>query len=182
MTAQPFIKDLGDRLRRIYGLERKPRDPNDFFKLLRAESAKHVGTKEFLDRVRSGKAVIGRSRVPTKDWIVRDGAEKVFTFCSYDTLMTAVLQGVSEIGSSCPHCGETMTVRIRGGKLKDFYPKGMIFLWGAGPEGAPGNPMCDHLHLFPNKKHMSAWIESKEGEMGFSFQLRETVRRLKERF
>ena len=75
-----------------------------------------------------------------------------------------------------------MTARIRGGKLKDFYPKEMVFLWGVGPEGAPGNPMCDHLHLFPNKKHLSAWIESKEGEMGFSFQLRETVRRLRERF
>lgn len=90
-----------DRLRRIYGLDRQPRNPNDFFSLLRDESAKHLGTKELLDRVRSGKAVIGRSVVPTKDWIVRDGAEKVFTFCSYDTLMTAVLHRDSEIGSSC---------------------------------------------------------------------------------
>ena len=169
-------------MRRIYGLDRKPRNPDDFFGLLRAESAKHAGTREFLDRVRSGKAVIGRSGVPTKDWIVRDGAEKVFTFCSYDTLMTAVLQRDSEIGSSCPHCGEAMTVRIRGGKLKDFYPKGMMFLWGAGPEGAPGNPMCDHLHLFPDKEHMNAWIESKEGEMGFSFKLQGAIQRFRVRF
>ncbi len=177
-----FSVELSDRLRRVYGLERRPKNPEDFFRLLRAESAKHPGTREFLERLRSGKAVIGRSNTPTKDWIVMDRAGKVFTFCSYDTLMTAVLQRDAEIGSSCPHCGETLLVRIHGDKLKDFSPKGMMFLWGTGPEGSPGNPMCDHLHLFPNREHMNAWIESKEGEMGFSFKLRDAVQRLRERF
>jgi hypothetical protein len=182
LTATHFSIELGDRLRGIYGLERRPSNPDEFFRLLKAESGKHVGTREFLDRVRSGKAVIGRSDIPTKDWIFLDGSEKAFTFCSYDILMTAVLRGNSEIGSSCPHCGETMTVRIRRGKLAGFTPKEMTFLWGAGPQGDPGNPMCDHLHLFPNKKHVDAWIESKEGEMGFSFKLQEAIQRLKGRF
>jgi hypothetical protein len=176
-----FGAELSNRLKRIYSLERKPRNPDEFFHLLKAESAKHSGTKEFLNRVRSKDAVIGRSDVPTKDWIVA-GSEKVFTYCSYDTLMTAILQGNAQVGSSCPHCGETMTVRIRKSKLEDFSPKGTVFLWGAGPEGAPGNPMCDHLHIFPDKKHMTAWIESKEEELGFSFMLKEAIRRLKVRF
>ncbi len=182
MTAARFGAELGDRLMRIYDLGRKPRNPDDFFRLLKAESAKHAGTKKFLDRVRSRKAVIGRSDIPTKDWIVMVGAKKVFTFCSYDILMTAVLRGDSQIGSSCPHCGETMIVRIRKGKLEDFSPKGTVFLWGAGPEGSPGNPMCDHLHLFPDKGHMTAWIQSKDDELGFIFKLQEAVRRLRERF
>ncbi len=75
-----------------------------------------------------------------------------------------------------------MKVRIRKGKLEDFSPKGIMFLWGAGPEDSTGNPMCDHLHLFPDKKHMTAWIESKDEELGFSFGLQEAVQRLKERF
>ena len=182
MTAPRFSAELGDRLWRIYGLERRPRSPDDFFRLLRAESSKHAGTQEFLDRVRSKKAVIGQSDAPTKDWVVMDGSEKVFTYCSYDTLMTAILRRDSEVGSSCPHCGETMSARLRGGELEDFSPRGMMFLWGAGPEGAPGNPMCDHLHLFPDKKHLSAWMESKEGEMGFGFKLQQAVSRLRERF
>ncbi len=182
MTSTHFSAELGDRLRRIYGLERSTRNPDDFFRLLRSESAKHEGTRQFLDRVRSGKAVIGRSNVPTKDWIVLDGLEKVFTLCSYDILMTALLRGDSEIGSSCPHCGEAMKVRIRRGKLADFSPKEMMFFWGAGPEGAPGNPMCDHLHLFPDRRHMDAWVDSKEAEMGFSFELQDAILRLKERF
>jgi len=177
-----FGKELGDRFKRIYGLGRKPRNPDDFFRLLRAESAKHVGTKRFLDRVRSGKAVIGQSDIPTKDWVSVIGYEKVFTYCSYDTLMTAVLRGDSQIGSSCPHCGEHMTVRIRKERLEDFSPKGMVFLWGSGPEGSPGNPMCDHLHLFPDENHMTAWMQSKNEELGFSLSLEETVQRLKKRF
>jgi hypothetical protein len=181
-TALRFGKELGERLMGIYGLARRPRNPDDFFLLLKAESAKQLGTKVFLDRVRSGRAVIGRSKTQTKDWISRGGSEKVFTHCSYDTLMTAFLRGDSVIGSACPHCGEAMTVRIRKGKLEDFIPEGMVFLWGAGPEGSPGNPMCDHLHLFPDKSHMDRWIESKVGEMGFSFTLQEFVKRLEQRF
>lgn len=182
MAADDFVAEFGDRLRRIYGLGRRPRNPDDFFRLLRAVSAKHVGTREFLDRVRSKRAVIGRSTLPTKDWIVTDEAMRVYTFCSYDTLMTGVLQGDAELGSSCPHCGETMSVRIRGGKLDAFSPKEMMFLWGAGPDGAPGNPMCDHLHLFPNKEHLVAWMDSKEGEMGFNFKLQEAVQHFRQRF
>jgi hypothetical protein len=96
--------------------------------------------------------------------------------------MTAVLRGDSMVGSTCPHCGETMTVRILEGKLGEFSPKKMVFLWGTGPEGSPGNPMCDHLHLFPDKNHMDEWIESNEGELGFSFNLQEFVKRLSQRF
>ncbi len=167
---------------RIYGLDRRPRNPDDFLRLLEAESAKHEGTKEFLDRVRSKKAVIGRSEVPTKDWITANGSEKVFTYCSYDTLMTAVLRGDSQMGSLCPHCGEPMEVRIVKGELEGFSPKGMVFFWGTGPEGSPGNPMCDHLHLFPDEEHMTAWIESKDEELGFSFKLQEGIQRMKDRF
>lgn len=182
MTATRFGAELGIRLMRIYGLEREPMNPDDFFGLLKVESAKHPGTREFLERVRSKKAVIGRTEDPTKDWITLRGSGKVHTLCSYDTLMTAVLRGGSLIGSACPHCGEPMEVRIEKGKLVDFAPKGTVFFWGTGPEGFPGNPMCDHLHLFPNKGHMNAWIESKENELGFSFNLKQAVLRLKNRF
>ncbi len=167
---------------RIYGLGGRPRNPDDFFRLLKAESSKHSGTKEFLKRVRSKEAVIGRSDVPTKDWIALGRSEKVFTFCSYDTLMTAILRGRSQIGSLCPHCGEAMKVRIRESKLAYFSPKGMVFFWGTGPEGSPGNPMCDHLHLFPDMGHRQEWVKSREGEMGFEFELSEAVLRLNERF
>jgi alkylmercury lyase-like protein len=183
LTSSDFEGVFADRLKRIYRLKRKPNGPDDFFRLLKAESAKHLGTQKFIEQVRSKKAVIGKSEIPTKDWIVQHGTrERVFTFCSYDTLMTAVLQGGGEVGSSCPHCGAKMSVQILGGKLEGFSPKGMVFLWGAGPEGAPGNPMCDHLHLFPNRRHMDAWIDSKEGEMGFSFEPQDLLLRLKERF
>jgi predicted RNA-binding Zn-ribbon protein involved in translation (DUF1610 family) len=182
LTKTRFGAELSSRLKRVYRLARKPGDPDEFFRLLKAESSKHPGTKAFIDRVRSGKAVIGRSDVPTKDWITIDGSEKVYTFCSYDILMTAILRGDSKIGSSCPHCGEPVVVRIAKGRLQDFSPKGAVFLWGTGPEGSPGNPMCDHLHLFPDEEHMAAWIRSKEEELGFSFKLPEAIRRLKVRF
>jgi hypothetical protein len=181
-TAIRFGTELGERLLGIYGLARRPRNPIDFFLLLKAESAKQLGTRMFLDQVRSGRSVIGKSDIQTKDWISKGEPEKVFTHCSYDTLMTAVLRCDSVIGSACPHCGETMTVRIRKGKLEYFFPKGMVFPWGAGPVGSSGNPMCDHLHLFPDKYHMDGWIESKEGEMGFSFSLQEFVQHLRQRF
>lgn len=182
MTGVHFGAELGNRLMRIYCLEKRPENQAEFFQLLKAESAKHPRTREFLDRVRANKAVIGVSDERTKDWIVMGESEKVFTHCSYDTLMTAILRGDSKVGSACPHCGKAMTVRIRKGTLEDYSPKGVVFLWGSGPEGSPGNPMCDHLHLFPDTKHMNAWIESKENELGFSFGLQEFIRRLRQRF
>jgi hypothetical protein len=177
-----FEPELTDRLRKIYDLGRKPRDPRDFFILLRASSMSRSREKKFVDIVKSGKAVIGQSNHPTKDWIILKSEKKVFTWCSYDTLMTAILQKEGEIGSSCPHCGEEMRILIHGGKLESFSPRGIVFLWGTGPEGSPGDPMCDHLHLFPGEKHMTAWLESHEGEMGFSFRLEETVNYLRRRF
>lgn len=168
---------------RIYGLKEKPTNPDEFFRLLKAESAKHPGARKFIARVKSKEAVIGRCGITTKDWTVMHGTkEKIFTLCSYDTLMTGVLQGSSEIGSSCPHCGQTMSVRIRAGHLERFSPKGMVFYWGTGPEGSAGNPMCDHLHLFPDKSHMDEWVESQVGEMGFSYNVQEAIQRLKGRF
>lgn len=96
--------------------------------------------------------------------------------------MTAILQKEGEVGSSCPHCGEEMRILIQGGKLESFSPRGIVFLWGTGPEGSLGNPMCNHLHLFPSERHMAAWIESHKGEMGFSFRLEEAVSYLRTRF
>ena len=180
--AFDFEPELGDRLRRIYGVERRPKDPREFFRLLRALSKKSSGTKDFLTLVKSGRAVIGASKHPTKDWIITVKAKKVFTYCSYDTLMTAILRGHGEIGSSCPHCGEAMRIRVKEGELESFSHKGIVFLWGAGPDGSPGNPMCDHLHLFPDKEHLVAWVESHENEMGFSFKIQDAIRRLKNRF
>ena len=177
-----FEPELALRLQRIYGLERRPKDPREFFRLLKVLSEKSSGTKDFLALVKSGRAVIGASKHPTKDWVITEKAKKVFTYCSYDTLMTAILQRHGEIGSSCPHCGEAMTVRIEGGDLESFSPKGMMFLWGTGPEGSPGNPMCDHLHLFPNREHMTGWLSSCEGELGFSFKISDAPNYFKNRF
>ncbi len=180
--ASYFERELSDRLRKIYDLGRKPRDPRDFFTLARASSMKRSGEKKLVDAVKSGKAVIGQANRSTKDWIILKSGKKVFTWCSYDTLMTAILRKGGEIGSSCPHCGEEMRILIQGGNLESFSPKGMVFLWGTGPEGSRGNPVCDHLHLFPRQKHMTAWVESHEGEMGFSFRLEEAVSYLRTRF
>lgn len=182
MTDAPHIEtELGDRLQRIYGLGRRPKNPREFFQLLRKVSEKSSGTQEFLRLVRGREAVIGQSDKPTKDWIAVK-RKKIFTYCSYDTLMTAILQGGGELGSACPHCGDAMKVRIKGVELESFSPNEMTFWWGTGPEGSPGNPMCDHLHLFPDKEHMAAWIRSHEGEMGFSFKMQDGVRLLKKRF
>lgn len=180
--ASPFEPELSDRLLKIYDLGRKPRDPRDFITLLKAPSMRRSEEKKFVDVVKSGKAVIGQGNHSTKDWIIPKSGKKVFTWCSYDTVMTAILQKEGEIGSFCPHCGEEMQILIRSGKLGSFSPKGMVFLWGSGPEGSPGDPMCDHLHLFPSERHMAAWIESQKGEMGFSFRLEEAVNYLRRRF
>ena len=177
-----FEPELALRLQRIYGLRRRPRDPHEFFRLLKVLSEKSPGTKDFLALVRSGKAVIGTSELPTKDWFIGEDGKKVFTYCSYDTLMTAILRGQGVIGSSCPHCGETMRIRMKRGKLESFSPMEMMFLWATGPEGSPGNPMCDHLHFFPNRDHMTAWLRSREGEIGFSFRIPDALNYLRKRF
>lgn len=178
-SGTAFDVEFGTRLGRVYSLNRAPKDVLDFFELLKEQRLTQPETVKFFEFVRSGKGVIGETVDLTKDWIIVGGERKVHTRCSLDSLLTGLLQLDSTVGSSCPHCGEAIRVRIEGGELKGFEPKTAVFLCGAGPDGAPGDPMCDHLHLFPDSEHMNAWVRSKEGEMGFSLELPEAIEQMR---
>lgn len=96
--------------------------------------------------------------------------------CGLDTLATAYLRKHGDIAASCPHCGKTMEISVKDRQIVSQSPKRIVFWLGAGPIGAPGNPRCDHLHLFPSPRHLEAWLRSKPNELGVGLSLEEAFK------
>ncbi len=39
----------------------------------------------------------------------------------------------------------------------------------------PGNPVCDHVHLLPDREHLDGWLEANPDEMGVSMSVEEAI-------
>ncbi len=166
---------FAERLRDIYKLGQTPRTLDEFGRLLVQLTTTNPRLHGFLKLIKGGKAAIGECNEQHGYSMTLPDGRRVEVMCAYDALMTSVLQGGGEVQASCPHCGEKMQVRIRGTVVSKDSPPSSVFWLGAGPKDAPGNPICDHLHLFPNKEHLQAWVGSRRDELGVSMPLAEVV-------
>ena len=99
--------------------------------------------------------------------------------CGYDALETAVLRGRGLIDAACPHCGERMEIRVEESRIAKASPPSTVFWFGAPPRDAPGNPVCDHLHLFPTREHLAAWLRTQRDELGVEMPVTEAVQFLR---
>jgi len=131
---------------------------------------------DFVQQIKAGKAAIGECGEKHGYSLTMADGCTVEVMCAYDALMTSVLQGKGNVHAGCAHCGEKMEVRIEGVKVSKSSPPSIVFWLGAGPQDAPGNPICDHLHLFPNQEHLQAWLDSQRDELGVNMPLTEAVR------
>jgi len=175
--GQGFIIDpeLSERLKEAYSLERTPNSVSDFSSLWKENLSKNLSARNFIEEVREGRRAIGETSSDRGYSMVNDtDSEKVM--CGLDTLATAYLRKYGDIAAICPHCGMGMAIRIKDRRIVSHFPKGIVFWLGAGPIGAPGNPRCDHLHLFPSPKHLEAWLRSKPDELGISLSLEEAFK------
>jgi hypothetical protein len=129
---------------------------------------------KYIEAVRSGKVVVGETGEEHGYSIDKEG-HRVNVSCAYDALHTAVIRGTGLIKAACPHCGEIMEVRIEGIRVVSSSPQSIVYWLGAPPEDAPGNPVCDHLHLFPTREHLKAWLETQRDELGVEMTVEEAV-------
>ena len=166
---------LGERLQRIYMLARSPSTISEFGELLTERSLSRPEGREFIEGVRSGRAVIGETEEDHGYSVVLPEGRKAKVFCAFDTLMTAVLRGAGTSHGACPHCGEEMEVTVEERRVASASAPSLVFWLGAGPEGAPGNPVCDHLHLFPSREHLTAWLDNQPEELGVALPVSDAL-------
>ncbi len=175
VTDFPLDIQLSQRLKGVYKLSKPPATIIEFVELIRARNQAKLGIREFIENVRAGKAVIGECTEEHGYSMVLPDGRNVKVMCAYDALMSSILQGQGLVLAACPHCGEKMKIHIKGGKVANSSLPSIIFWWGTGPRGEPGNPVCDHLHLFPSRQHLSSWRGTRPDELGFSLSLAETL-------
>ncbi len=171
MEEAAFDSRLAQRLRDIYRLPGQPVTISEFAKLMRERRQAPGSIRDFIESVKAGKAVIGECGEEHGYSLVLSGGKAVKVMCAYDALMTSVLRGSGLVKAACPHCCEAMQISIREKKVADSSSSEILFWWGTGPKGEPGNPVCDHLHLFPSRGHLSGWLTTRSEELGFSISL-----------
>jgi len=166
---------FAERLRGIYKLGQMPKTLDEFGRLLVLRTTTNPRLVKLLERIKSGNAAIGEcDGGHGYSMTLRDG-RRVEVMCGYDALMTSVFQRKGDVEAECPHCGEKMKIQIEQTRVSKASPPAIVFWLGAGPKDAPGNTICDHLHLFPNDEHQRAWVRSRRDELGVSMTLAEVV-------
>lgn len=178
MTERSYLEaalepELAERLQQIYRLARRP-DTLGALRELFGEGRREPQFEHYLERIRSGAGVIGAARGATPYANVLAEGE-VGVMCGYDALMNALLRGGGTVRGSCVHCGEALELELAGEEIVRRSSAGMVFWFGTGPLGAPGNPVCDHLHLFPDRTHLDAWLVSQPHELGVAMAIGDAV-------
>ena len=175
--ARPISLDskLSGRLKEVYGMTREPTTISDFAAQWRSLLKRRPEARKFMEGVRTGKNRIGETSLD-KGYSLDEGGEEGRVMCGLDTLATAWLRGEGSIHAKCPHCEELTNIQVEGGKIVGNSRPDTVFFLGAGPRDAPGNPMCDHLHLFPSSKHANEWVRAQRDEVGVTMTLEEAFK------
>jgi len=134
-----------------------------------------------LKAVASGSVVFGRVTYATRHTVRMPGEESVHTGCAFDAMVTGFFRPV-RIESSCPHCGDTIRLRMFHGKISSLSPKSSI-LWLAASRksgecqgGCEGEiEMCPHTNLFASQKHLSSWMAKHPEELGMPLTLEQAL-------
>ncbi len=170
-----ILSNLAQRLKEVYSLEKAPTSVNDFAALWRENLSGNQRAREFIGEVRAGKRAIEETFSDRGYSVLKSGASQD-VMCGLDTLATAYLRKNGPISARCPHCPKQMEIVVTRGRIVKNSPERIVFWLGTGPIGAPGNPRCDHLHLFPSSRHLAEWLRSKPGELGIKLSLREAFK------
>ncbi len=166
---------LGKRFRDIYGLARPPSTFGEFLDLVRERLEGNRRWKEYRDLLRAGKAVIGATEEDRGYSVTVPGRQETNVMCGYDAVMTATIHGRGIVRARCPHCGQRMEIRFEQQGIAEALPPSIVFWYGAPPKDAPGHPICDHLHLFPDSDHLRAWVAGQRDELGLTIPIRKFV-------
>lgn len=165
---------LGERLQRIYRLPKRPTTLDEYIQIGKEIVMSNPEGPKYIEAIRSGKVVVGET-TEERGYSIDKESRRVNVSCAYDALHTAVIRGYGLIKAACPHCGEKMEIQIKGSRVVNASPSSVVYWLGAPPKNAKGNPVCDHLHLFPNSEHLKAWVETQQDELGVELPVKEAA-------
>ncbi|MFQ5919528.1 MAG: organomercurial lyase [Thermoplasmata archaeon] len=177
---QSINPELARRLAQVYHLPREPTSMEDYYALVRTTREKNPQMEAYMEKMRKGQVIMGETPADRGYSVSIPEREGVNVMCGYDAVVTAILREEGSAEGACPHCGKAMSVRVKGGQLEHVDPDSIVFWLGTGPPGGPGHPVCDHLHLFPDRSHLRAWVADQPDELGFEIPLADLVDRIKE--
>src|SRR5438094_52744 len=115
----------------------------------------------------------GLSVVPSPHRLELDG--RVFhTWCALDAVgIPAALEADARATTTCPQCGRTMEVDIRGGCPVNF-PEAVIWLPSKSCSSV-ADELCPDMNLFCDERHLREWSSQSGDPAGQSLSLREAA-------
>lgn len=165
---------LGKRLQRIYRLPKRPTTLDEYIQIGKEMVMSNPEGPKYIEAIRTGKVVVGETD-EERGYSVDKGGRRVNVSCAYDALHTAVIRGEGLIKAACSHCGKKMEIQIKESRVVDASPPSIMYWLGAPPAEAPGNPICDHLHFFPDIEHLKAWVKTQQDELGVELPVKEAA-------
>jgi len=130
--------------------------------------------KELYDKMKSGQLIMGECKSETNfQFISQENIH--YVNCGYDSLVTAYTSENGLVKTKCLHCSELVEIEFKNGEIVRKSSEDIHFWFGSPPQDAQDNPVCDHLHLFPSLEHLQVWVESKDRELGITFNLNEFI-------
>ena len=175
---------VSERLKESYGLPVAPKTVAEAMEIFR-DGMSSPGQREFIEKIKAGEAVMAETKEDKGYSVVLPEGEKKVS-CGADTILTALLRRQGLVRAACPHCGEKMEFTIEGNRIARTSSPSIAFWMGGGPEKRAGGvdaevlehgaeEICSHIHLFPNKEHLEAWVKSQKDELGVALSLNEVV-------
>ena len=177
MPRTLFDPRLSERLKMRYQLDRSPADVEEFLELGRALVERNSELKAYIEKIKSGEVIVGETEIDRGQSVRLPDGREANVMCGYDALTTLILRGRGVFNASCLHCGEKMKIDIEEGKVASASSPSIVYWLGDGPKGIP---LCDHLNLFPDRKHLELWLEKNPEELGVPIPLKGAVELLRE--
>lgn len=176
---------VSERIKESYGYPRAPVTATEAFEIF-GEVLRSPEEREFVEQIKVGDAVMAETQEDTGYSVVLPEGREAKVSCAIDSLITALLRREGLVHAACPHCREKMEIKIEGNRVVSTSSPSIVFWFGGGLEKRSGGldvdvlehgaeEICGHMHLFPNREHLAAWLKSQKDELGATIPLKETV-------
>ncbi len=115
---------------------------------------------------------------PTAHKVTFKGKEtrKAYALCAIDALGIPFMHGEDvDIESACAHCGERLTIKIRGLGIVERSPLDALVWIGLKYSSHAATSLCASLIFFHSRQHLEEWRSENPNEEGRALSLAEAM-------
>jgi hypothetical protein len=125
-----------------------------------------------------GKEIRGAypfSRDPTAHEVSYEGGS-VYAMCAIDALgIASMLKKDISISSFCDHCGKTIEIEIKDGKIAKKEPKETLIWVGMRYDERAATSVCTKMVFLASEKHLEEWKKENPDEKGTPLEVEEAL-------